>query len=31
MFEEKLEVTVVPNCFEKSDVRRQKDCLYGRL
>ena len=24
----KLEVTVVPNCFEKSDTRRQKNGLY---
>ena len=27
----KLAVTVVPDCFEKSDVRWLKDCLYGRL
>ena len=27
----KLEVTVVPDCFGKSDARRQKNCPYGTL
>ena len=27
----KLEVSVVPNCFAKSDARWQKDCLYETL
>ena len=31
LFIGKLEVTVVPDCFEKSDARRQKNCLYGTL
>ena len=31
LFGGKLEVTVVPDCYEKSDVRRQKNCLYGTL
>ena len=25
------EVTVVPDCYEKSDARQQKNCLYGTL
>ena len=29
LFGGKLKVTVVPNCFEESDARRQKNCLYG--
>ena len=29
LFRRKLEVTVVPDCFEKSGARRQKACLYG--
>ena len=31
LFSGKLEVTVVPDCYEKSDARRQKNCLYGTL
>ena len=31
LFGGKLEVTVVLDCFEKSDSRRQKNCLYGTL
>ena len=31
LFGGKLEVTVVPDCYEKSDARRQKNCLYGTL
>ena len=31
LFRGKLEVTVVPDCFEKSDARRKKNCLYGTL
>ena len=31
LFEGKLEVTVVPHCFKKSDSRRQKNCLCGML
>ena len=31
LFEGKLEVTVVPDCFEKSDARRQNNCQYGTL
>ena len=31
LFGGKLEVTMVPDCFEKSDTRRQKNCLYGTL
>ena len=31
LFGGKLEVTVVPDCFEKSDTRQQKNCLYGTL
>ena len=27
----KLEVTVVPDCYEKFDARRQKNCLHGTL
>ena len=27
----KLEITVVPDGYEKSDARRQKKCLYGTL
>ena len=26
-----LEITVVPDCFRKSDARRYKNCLYGTL
>ena len=29
LFRGKLEVTVVPDCYEKSDARRQKNCPYG--
>ena len=31
LFGEELEVTVVPDCFEKSDARRQKNYLCGTL
>ena len=31
LFGGKLEVTVVPDCFEKSDARWQKNCLYETL
>ena len=31
LFGGKLEVTVVPDCYKKSDARRQKNCLYGTL
>ena len=31
LFEENLEVTVLPDCFKKSDARRQKNCPYGVL
>ena len=31
LFDGKLEVTVVSDCFEKSDARWQKNYLYGRL
>ena len=31
LFEGKLEVTVVPICYKKSDARWQKNCLYGTL
>ena len=31
LFVEKIKVTVVPDCFEKSDARRQKNCLYRTL
>ena len=31
LFGGKLKVTVVPDCFEKSDARRPKNCLYGTL
>ena len=31
LFRGKLEVTVVPDCFEKSDTRRRKNYLYGML
>ena len=31
LFGEKSEVTVVSNCFEKSDARWQKNCRYGTL
>ena len=31
LFGGNLEVTVVPDCCEKSDAKRQKNCLYGML
>ena len=31
LFGGKLEVTVVPDCFEQSDASWQKNCLYGML
>ena len=31
LFGEKLELMVMSDCFEKSDARRQKNCLYGTL
>ena len=31
LFGGKLELTVVPDCFEKSDTRQQKNFLYGTL
>ena len=31
LFGGKLEVTMEPDYSERSDVRRQKDCLYGML
>ena len=31
LFGGKLEVIVVSACYEKSEARRQKNCLYGTL
>ena len=31
LFGGKSEVIVVPDCFEKYDARRQKNCLHGTL
>ena len=31
LFGGKMEVTVMPHCYEKSDARRQKNCLYWIL